>query len=156
MSGVTLKFTLKDLPLRKEMTRRVEQLENPEPLLKSIGEEMLPRVLDRFKQERGPDGKRWAPLASATIRARLKKYGNSPLTILRMRGHLAGAINYQTSPTTLKIGTGNEVKDYAAIHQLGGKAGRGRKVTIKARPFLGFSDGDMAIIEEEVTDYFIG
>jgi phage virion morphogenesis protein len=31
---------------------------------------------------------------------------------------------------------------YAAIHQLGGQAGRGRKVTIPARPYLGVSAAD--------------
>lgn len=153
MTGVRMKFGFDDRSLRRDLRRRIDQMENKEPLLKSIGETMLPRINKRFKDERGPDGKRWAPLSSHTIEARLKRYGNSPLTILRMRGHLAGSINYQVGSNSLKLGTGDEAEDYAAIHQFGGKAGRGRKVTIKARPYMGFADDDMAIIEEEIVDF---
>lgn len=153
MTGVRMKFGFNDKELRRDLHERVRRLENKDPLLKSIGEEMLPRITKRFKDERGPDGKLWAPLSSRTIEARLKRYGNSPLTILRMRGHLAGSINYQVGGNTLKIGTGDEVEDYAGIHQFGGKAGRGRKVKIKARPYLGFADDDMAVIDEEVAAF---
>lgn len=43
---------------------------------------------------------------------------------------------------------------YAAIHQLGGKAGRGRKVAIPARPFLILTPQDEADILEDIQDYF--
>lgn len=43
---------------------------------------------------------------------------------------------------------------YAAIHQFGGKAGRGRKVEIPARPFLALTPQDEADILEDVQDYF--
>ena len=36
---------------------------------------------------------------------------------------------------------------YARIHQKGGKAGRGKKVTIPARPYLGVSDSDRREVE---------
>lgn len=43
---------------------------------------------------------------------------------------------------------------YAAIHQFSGRAGRGRKVTIPARPFIGVSaqgkDEIMAIIRRHL------
>ena len=154
MTGVRMEFSFNDLGLRQDLRRRIARLEDKDPLLKSIGEEMLPRINKRFKDERGPDGKRWAPLSSRTIAARLKRYGNSPLTILRMRGYLAGSINYQVGGNALKIGTNDTVSDYAGIHQFGGKAGRGRKVKIKARPYLGFADDDMAVIEDEIAEYF--
>jgi phage virion morphogenesis protein len=151
-----MEFSFDDQALRKELRDRVNRLENMEPLLKSLGEEMLPRIGKRFKTERGPDGKRWAPLSPRTIEARLKRYGNSPLTILRMRGHLAGSINYQVGGNILKIGTDDNVSDYAGIHQFGGKAGRGRKVTIQARPFLGFADDDMDVLQEEADAFLSG
>lgn len=156
MTGVRLTFRFDDKGLREALCDRVRRLENKAPLLKAIGEEMLPRITGRFKKERGPDGKRWAPLSSRTIQARLKRYGNSPLTILRMRGHLVGSIAYQVGSNTLRIGTGDEAQDYAAIHQFGGKAGRGRKVTIKARPYMGFAEDDMTVIEEETRVYLLG
>ncbi|OBX81117.1 phage virion morphogenesis protein [Haemophilus aegyptius] len=43
---------------------------------------------------------------------------------------------------------------YAAIHQFGGKAGRGRKVEIPARPFLALTPQDKADILEDIQDYF--
>ena len=43
---------------------------------------------------------------------------------------------------------------YAAIHQFGGKAGRGRKVAIPARPFLILTPQDKADILEDIQDYF--
>lgn len=43
---------------------------------------------------------------------------------------------------------------YAAIHQFGGKAGRGRKVDIPARPFLQLTPQDEGDILEDVQNYF--
>lgn len=149
MSGAYVRFGLDDRNLRRELKEDLARLENPEPFLRSIGEEMLPRISKRFKEEKGPDGTRWKPLASATVQARLKRYGNSPLTILRMRGHLAGSLNYQADRHSLRIGTDSSVEAYAGIHQFGGQAGRGLKVHIPARPYLGFSDEDWGIIEDE-------
>ncbi|MES8537205.1 phage virion morphogenesis protein, partial [Cutibacterium acnes] len=42
---------------------------------------------------------------------------------------------------------------YARIHQLGGKAGRNRKVTIPARPFLGINADDRQMIGEILNDH---
>lgn len=38
---------------------------------------------------------------------------------------------------------------YAAIHQLGGQAGKNKKVTIPARPYLKLTDDDL----EEIINY---
>ena len=51
-------------------------------------------------------------------------------------GGLAADISTEVGPTFVRVGSG---KEYAAIHQLGGEAGRGRKVHIPARPFLPFT-----------------
>lgn len=157
MTGARMEFTLKDKKLSKRLKRLANVEDELAPFLKSIGEEFAGAggvINTRFKTETGPDGEKWAPLADATITRRLKKYGNAPLTILRMRGILAGSINYQVSGSRLEVGTGGEAEDYAAIHQHGGKAGRNRKVKIPARPYLGFSDDDMDMIEEEAWSVF--
>ena len=95
MSGAQFKFTLDDKDLRKGLREDLQRLENPDAFLRNVGEEMLTRIGDRFENEQDPDGQKWKPLAEATISARLKKFGNSQLTILRAHGHLAGSINYQ-------------------------------------------------------------
>ncbi len=158
MTGARLEFSFNDRALRADLRERLSKLENPEPFLKSIGEEFTGAggvINQRFKNERGPDGTPWAPLSESQRQHRQKKYGNAPMTILRMRGHLAGSINYQVSGGSLKIGTGKEAEDYAAIHQFGGEAGRGLKAVIPARPYLGFSDADMDLIVEEAEGYLL-
>jgi phage gpG-like protein len=53
--------------------------------------------------------------------------------ILAVTGRLVSSIHPKATNDYAQVGT--NVK-YAAIHNFGGKAGRGRKVTIPARPFL--------------------
>lgn len=43
---------------------------------------------------------------------------------------------------------------YAALHHFGGKAGRGRKVKIEARPFLTLTEQDEADLLDNVQSYF--
>ena len=155
MAGTHISYTLDTSGWRRELRDHIARLENHEPFLRSVGEEILASVQDRFKTETGPDGRRWATLAPRTIESRLKKYGNAPITILRASGQLAGSINYQASGKTLTIGTGPEVEDYAAIHQFGGKAGSGLKSDIPARPFLGINDENEAEIKIMVSDYLL-
>jgi phage virion morphogenesis protein len=42
---------------------------------------------------------------------------------------------------------------YAAIHKFGGKAGRGKRVNIPARPYLQMTDEDMEEILNAVKKY---
>ncbi len=160
MTGVRMEFSFEDEGLRKELKRLAEMDQDFAPFLKSIGEEFTGAggiINTRFKEEKGPDGAAWAPLASRTIRRRLKKSNGAPITILRMSGELAGSIAYEVTADRLRIGvrSGSKAGVYAAIHQFGGKAGRNRSVPIPARPYLGFSDEDWDMIEEEALDYFM-
>lgn len=65
--------------------------------------------------------------------------------------NLMGSITSAYTNDEAIVGT-NE--PYAAIHQFGGKAGRGRKVDIPARPFLALTPQDEADILEDIQDYF--
>ncbi len=157
MASARMVFSFNDKALRADLRDRLSKLENPEPFLKSIGEEFAGAggvINQRFKNERDPDGKTWVPLSDSQRLHRQKRYGNAPMTILRMRGHLAGSINYQVSGGVLTIGTGKEVEDYAAIHQFGGKAGRGLKAVIPGRPYLGFSADDLDLIERDLLGFW--
>ena len=79
---------------------------------------------------------KWQPLAASTI-AQREKHGTWPGKILQVSsGGLAADISTEVGSTFVRVGSG---KEYAAIHQLGGEAGRGRKVHIPARPFLPFT-----------------
>ena len=43
--------------------------------------------------------------------------------------------------------------EYAAIHQLGGQAGRNKAVEIPARPYLFLTDSDYDEIKHEIKNY---
>lgn len=97
------------------------------PALQDVGEYLLGEIKANFRKEQSPEGVAWAELSPRT-RA-LKKHKKK----LQESGRLFASLVYQVRSNSLEIGSNME---YAAIHQLGGKAGRGRKVNIPARPFL--------------------
>lgn len=65
--------------------------------------------------------------------------------------NLMGSINSHYDKASAAVGT-NEV--YAPLHHFGGKAGRGRKVEIPARPFLTLTEQDEGDLLANVQDYF--
>ncbi|MDA5609752.1 phage virion morphogenesis protein [Pasteurella multocida] len=65
--------------------------------------------------------------------------------------NLMGSITSRYNNDSAEVGT-NE--PYAAIHQFGGMAGRGRKVKIEARPFLILTQQDKDDILEDAQNYF--
>ena len=66
-------------------------------------------------------------------------------------GALRQSIDELSDNDTALVGT-NMV--YAAIHQLGGWAGRNNKVFIPARPFLQLTNEDKQDLMDDVQDYF--
>ena len=106
------------------------------PLMRSIAGTMESAVLQNFDVGGRP---KWLGL---------KYRQGTPLVDTE---NLMGSITSDYSNDMATVGT-NE--PYAAIHQFGGKAGRGRKVEIPARPFLALTPQDEADILEDVQDYF--
>lgn len=106
------------------------------PLMRSIAGTMESAVLQNFDVGGRP---KWIGL---------KYRQGSPLVDTE---NLMGSITSEYTNDVAIVGT-NE--PYAAIHQFGGKAGRGRKVDIPARPFLQLTPQDEADILEDVQDYF--
>ena len=72
-------------------------------------------------------------------------------TTLVDTGRLAGSIVYAIDGTTIRIGT---VVQYAAIHQFGGRTGRGGKTVLPPRPFLVVQNEDFAAAEQSLVNYF--
>ncbi|MDR0578079.1 MAG: phage virion morphogenesis protein [Candidatus Accumulibacter sp.] len=106
-----------------------------------------------------PNGETWEPnspvtMALAAKHGRPKKMGNHPLVA---SGILMDTISYMVDGKSLYVDTDRFADDWnggAAVLQFGtDRAGRGNKVTIPARPFLGISDSDAREIEETVHDY---
>lgn len=126
--------------------------------MRAIADYMRTAAVERFDDERGPDGTPWKPSQRALA--------DGGLT-LTDRGHLRQSITAASDATSAIAGT-NLI--YAAIHQFGGTirakgaAGGGARalrtpfgprgsVTLPARPFLGFSPVDAAEIEAILTDH---
>lgn len=160
MAGVSLKVSVHDRELREAFAR----LESPElrhAAIKAIGIELVKSVRRRFNStKQAPDGTPWAPL-DPTYAASKKGPG-----ILVESRQLRDSIVWQADGDRLAVGT---VKVYGAIHQFGGtivpraagslvfrlgdRVVHARKVTIAARPFLGWSKADVAEAVATVEDH---
>lgn len=124
--------TLKGDALAKleAMQRR---LSNPTPLMAGVAAELLSVTEDAFAREGVVGGDKWKPLALSTIRQREKKGQWPGKKLQRSTAGLAASV--QPFHSAARAGL-TVSKPYAAIHQFGGMAGRGRKVEIPARPYL--------------------
>lgn len=118
------------------LERLVQATTHRTPLMRSIAGTMESAVLQNFDVGGRP---KWLGL---------KYRQGSPLVDTE---NLMNSITSEYTNDTALVGT-NE--PYAAIHQFGGKAGRGRSVTIPARPFLVLTPQDEADILENVQHYF--
>lgn len=106
------------------------------PLMRSIAGTMESAVLQNFEVGGRP---KWLGL---------KYRQGTPLVDTE---NLMNSITSYYDNNVAEVGT-NE--PYAAIHQFGGKAGRGRKVDIPARPFLVLTPQDEDDILGDVQAYF--
>lgn len=143
-------------------------------LLDSLGEMLVSSTMQRFQEERGPDGTKWEPSGRAWEaglarsarkatkrtsakkgRAETGKFGKT----LQDSGRLRSSVTFESLVTQNQVCVGSNVA-YARIHQLGGKAGRGQKTTIPARPYLGVEEKDIeeakALLEEFMAEAFRG
>ena len=136
----------------KEIESRLLDLakrsENLRPLMKNIAGVFAYSTEENFKEEGRPD--KWADLAESTKKQRTKT-GHYPGQILQVSGQLASSISTYYDNDSAVIGSN---LDYAAIHQLGGQAGKNQSVTIPARPYLQLTEDDFDEIMHESEKYF--
>lgn len=102
---------------------------------RGIAEELRFETEQQFGKQGDPS---WKPLATSTI-ARRRKAGTWPGRILQVEGRLASSVQATWDDRSARL-TSN--LPYAAIQQLGGRAGRNRSATIPARPYLPFTGTD--------------
>ncbi|AGI33469.1 TPA: phage virion morphogenesis protein [Mannheimia haemolytica] len=136
-----IKITLNNTQAVKSLQQIANQLEQPRRLYGILGETLKKIHTARFKAEQDPDGNNWKPLASSTLA--LKRKRGKSTKILRQDGYLADKTAYNVTSDNVEFGS-QEV--YARLHQFGGKAGRGKKVTVPARPWLGVGDKDEQLL----------
>ena len=121
--------------------------ENLRPLIKNIAGVFADSTEDNFAEEGRPD--KWTELSQVTKDLR-KETGNWPGQILQVSGQLASSITTYYDDDSAIIGSNLK---YAAIHQLGGDAGRNRKVKIPARPYINLVEDDYDEILHEIEEH---
>lgn len=122
--------------VQNQIERLQQGVENRYRLMGQLSATMHAAVLTNFRQSGRP---KWLGL----------KYRNGKPLI--DKGDLRGSISSLADNDTAIVGT-NIV--YAAIHNFGGMAGRGRKVKIPQREFLTLTDQDKQDLMDDVQDYF--
>ncbi|WP_291325252.1 phage virion morphogenesis protein [Desulfovibrio sp. UCD-KL4C] len=144
MGGVSFKMDM--TKMTKGLDLAMSKIASPQELMDAVGETLVSSTLQRFQDGVDPDGKKWK------TSQRADKEGGQTLVDSAI---LRDSITYEASPQMVCIGS-NEI--YARIHQLGGKAGRGLKVTIPKRSYLGINDEDKteikALMMEELKTMF--
>lgn len=143
-------FTIevKDSGVQAALDALAAKVGNLQPILQTIGEDLMARSKARFQTGTGPDGRRWLPNARSTIEAYVRQQGGFGKKGINRKGQTL-AVNkrpliglskslmsqFHVLADAHSVTVGNSMI-YAAIHQFGGQAGRGKKVRIPARPFF--------------------
>lgn len=144
MSDEPIEIKLDNQEVQNRLLELASKCENLRPLMKNIAGIFAYSTEENFKNEGRPE--KWLDLAESTKKQREKKR-KWPGQILQVEGKLAASINTFYDDDSAVIGSN---LDYAAIHQLGGQAGRNKSVSIPARPYLKLTDSDYKEIIQEI------
>ena len=116
-----IKITVDDSEIKNLIRRIAVKQSDLTPVTREIAAKLLDIVEENFASGGRPP---WKPSKRA------EKEGGKTLIVSAI---LKNSISPKHDAKSAEVGTNIQ---YAAIHQFGGKAGRGKKVTIPARPFL--------------------
>ena len=147
MSDKPIEIEFDNKEVHEKLLNLAQRTENLRPLMKNIAGIFAYSTEENFKEEGRHD--KWVDLAESTKKQRTKKR-KWPGQILQVEGKLAASINTYYDNDSAVIGSNLE---YAAIHQLGGQAGRNKSVEIPARPYLFLTDDDYEEIKQEINKY---
>ena len=126
------------------------KLAHLDPVMADIGAVLKDEARLRFIEQSSPEGDAWQPLSTATL---ANKRRGKNAKILRDTGVLMNSIAYKSGTDSVSVGS---AVIYAAIHQFGGQAGKGKKVYIPARPFFptnGLPDDQLAEVVGVLESY---
>ena len=147
MSDEPIEIKIDNKKVEKALLEIAQKTSNLRPLMKNVAGIMADSTEENFKEEGRP---KWKDLSEKTKTAR-RKTGHYPGQILQVSGQLAMSITTQYDNESAVIGSN---KVYAAIHQLGGPAGKNKKTTIPARPYLRLTENNYHDILEVIEKYF--
>ena len=135
MAGALITIEANTAEIDRALSQLMDFGENPFEFFDFVGLELVASTQDRFDTGVDPQGKAWK------VSQRVEREGGKTL---KKSGLLAQEITYNATDELLEVGSD---KIYAAIHQFGGETGsRKGRFDMPARPFLGLSDEDEAMI----------
>jgi phage virion morphogenesis protein len=130
----TFTITVQDQAVMQALAKLSARVGNMAPYLQALGEDIVERSKARFDSSSGPDGQAWKGYSPVTLGLMRTRRGGGSRKLLVDTGALQRQIVATVQGTNaLRV---SAAQQYAAIHQFGGMAGRGRRVKIPARPFL--------------------
>ena len=147
MNDKSIEIKIDNKNIERKLLELAQKGENLRPLMKNIAGIFASATEENFKNEGRPD--KWTELSEATKKQRTKQK-KWPGQILQVSGQLASSISTQYDDESAIIGSN---LDYAAIHQLGGQAGKNKKVEIPARPYLKLTDDNFNEILDATEQY---
>lgn len=147
MSDDPIEIEFENKEENNALLKLAQKGENLRPLMKNIAGIFAYSTEENFKVQGRPD--KWVDLAESTKKQRLKKR-KWPGQILQVEGMLASSINTYYDNDSAVIGSN---LPYAAIHQLGGQAGKNKSAEIPARPYLNLTEDDYKEILQETEKY---
>ena len=136
MAGISLSVNIRGEDTL--LSGLAEKLRDLSPVTKDMGERMRFSIEENFRTGGRPA---WIPSKKAR--------GKTLIDTARLKN----SITYRADKDSVAVGT-NVI--YARIHQLGGMAGRGKKVRIPARPYLVIQESDWAYLIKSTRDFLTG
>lgn len=150
----TISIELSDEEVRQALANLVTALtpQGTRPAMRAIGEALVSSTRARFSAGVTPAGSPWTELSLVTIAIRQHKQahgkkviaGNRPLVESGQlaRNSLTHQISSEGNAVNVGIDRFGDGRIGAALHFGTDRAGRGHKVNIPPRPFLGIADND--------------
>lgn len=143
MSGIAFHFNLDGLDAAIQTLDNFAAFQTSD-LLEQMGGLIETQTLERLDDtKQSPDGTAWADWSDAYAKTR-----NGGHSLLDGEGNLVNSITYIVGSNQVSVGS---PLVYAAAHQFGNEANN-----TPERPYLGFSDDNIAEIELELTDFLRG
>jgi len=129
----------------QELINKGDDLTAP---MKSIGEEMINRTQQRFRDKEAPDGTPWAPNAPSTE----KRKGHGRVLEGESK-QLAKQFSYSATSDSVEYGS---LMVYAAMQNFGGTKAEFPHLwgDIPSREFIGLNDDDEDEVLATLADYF--